>query len=159
MLSVNLSGKVIDDPDLLGFITSALARHDVKAERLIFEITETQAVENTGAAVDLIRRVTELGCRFALDDFGSGFASYQYLKELPVDLVKIDGTFIRNMAMDDADRVFVRALAEVAQGLGKQTVAEFVEDETTLEMLRVLGVDYAQGYHVGRPRKHIAPHL
>ncbi|RMG37258.1 MAG: EAL domain-containing protein, partial [Gammaproteobacteria bacterium] len=100
VLSVNLSGKVIDDPDLLGFITSALARHEVKAERLIFEITETQAVENTGAAVDLIRRVTELGCRFALDDFGSGFASYQYLKELPVDLVKIDGTFIRNMAMD-----------------------------------------------------------
>ncbi len=154
-LSVNLSGKVIDDPELSGWITAALERHDVAPERLIFEITETQAVENTSAAVDLIRRLTHFGCRFALDDFGSGFASYQYLKELPVQLVKIDGAFIRNMVRDEADRLFVKALAEVAQGLGKQTVAEFVEDAETLDMLRMLGVDFAQGYHVGRPREAI----
>lgn len=154
-LSVNLSGKVIDDPELSDWITAALKQHDVAPERLILEITETQAVENTSAAVDLIRRLTEFGCRFALDDFGSGFASYQYLKELPVQLVKIDGAFIRNMTDDHADRLFVKALTEVAQGLGKQTVAEFVEDAETLDMLRTLGVDFAQGYHIGRPRATI----
>ena len=150
-LSINLSGSVVADPDLPDWLEREFAEQGVAPERLIFEITETAAVENMDAAVELIQRMGDLGCRFALDDFGSGFASYLYLKRLPVDLIKIDGAFIRNMLEDEGDRLFVKALNEVAQGLGRLTVAEFVEDEATLAMLREVGIQYAQGFHIGRP--------
>jgi EAL domain-containing protein (putative c-di-GMP-specific phosphodiesterase class I) len=96
-----------------------------------------------------------LGCRFALDDFGVGFPSFYYLRELPLDIVKIDGSFIRQLPSNPKDQVFVKALTEMAHALGKETVAEFVEDEITLNLLSELGVVYAQGYHIGRPSPHI----
>jgi EAL domain-containing protein (putative c-di-GMP-specific phosphodiesterase class I) len=100
--------------------------------------------------------VRELGCAFSLDDFGVGFSSFNYIKQLPVDYVKIDGSFVRTLVDSPDDQVFVRALAEVARGFGKKTVAEFVEDERALNMLRSFGVDYAQGYFIGKPDPEIA---
>jgi EAL domain-containing protein (putative c-di-GMP-specific phosphodiesterase class I) len=98
-----------------------------------------------------MREIKALGCRFALDDFGSGFSSFAYLKQLPVDIVKIDGAFIQHLASSAEDQLFVKALTDVARGLGKATVAEFVENAETLGLLEGFGVDYAQGYHIGRP--------
>ena len=154
-LSVNLSGSVVDDPDLPVWLKQRFSEHCIDPRRLVFEITETAAVENMDGAIALMNELHSLGCAFALDDFGTGFASYQYLRLLPVDLVKIDGAFIRNLARDPADQMFVKALADVAHALGKQTVAEFVEDQQTLELLRSYGVHYAQGYHIGRPRASV----
>ena len=119
---------------------------------LVFEITETAAIANMDQARSLATRLRTLGCRFALDDFGSGFSSFWYLKHLPLDYVKIDGDFVRNLASDPADAVVVRAMVQIARGLGLRTIAEFVEDERTRELLAELGVDYAQGDHVGVPR-------
>ncbi|MGB5570645.1 MAG: EAL domain-containing protein, partial [Sedimenticolaceae bacterium] len=102
-------------------------------------------------AIAFMREIKALGCRFALDDFGSGFSSFAYLKQLPGDIVKIDGAFIQNLATSAEDQLFVKALTDVARGLGKITVAEFVENEETLRLLDRFGVDFAQGYHIGRP--------
>lgn len=150
-LSVNLSGSVVDSPGLLEWIQPQMMQHDFDPSRLVFEITETAAVQNIAGARKLMHEMHMLGCRFALDDFGSGFASYIYLKELPVSLVKIDGAFIKQLPDNHQDQLFVKSLSEVASGLGMQIVAEFVEDARTLELLRGYGVTYAQGYHVGRP--------
>ena len=154
-LSVNLSGNVVDDPDLSNWLTQLFGEYPIDPQHLVFEITETAAVENMDAAIALMHEMHSLGCGFALDDFGSGFASYQYLKRLPVDVVKIDGAFIRNLVDDTADQLFVKALADVAHGLGKRTVAEFVEDGETLALLREYGIHYAQGCHIGRPAPSI----
>ncbi len=151
ILSVNLSGGVIDDPDMLSWLREVLANKPGVGKRIIFELTETAAIANIEAAALLMHELQKLGCRFALDDFGSGFASYSYIKLLPVDFVKIDGAFIRNLDTNPDDRIFVKALTDVARGLGKQTIAEFVENEATLALLKQLGVDYAQGYHIGKP--------
>ena len=118
---------------------------------LVVEITETAAVANVQDAIQFMREIKALGCRFALDDFGSGFSSFAYLRQLPVDIVKIDGGFIQNLASSAEDQLFVKALTDVAKGLGKITVAEFVENAETLTLLEKFGVDYAQGYHIGRP--------
>lgn len=154
--SVNLSGSVVDDPELLPLLKDLLQMSGVNPEQLVFEVTETAAVADITAAEKLMREIQDLGCRFALDDFGVGFSSFYYLKQLPVDIVKIDGTFIRQLPNNHDDQVFVKALTEVAKGLGKKTVAEFVEDAATLELLRDYGVDYAQGYYIGRPSQEIA---
>ena len=150
-LSINLSGKVVDDPELLPLLKRLLQISSVDPGRLLFEITETAALADIQAAQRLIGAIRDLGCRTALDDFGVGFSSFLYLKELPVDIVKIDGSFIRNLPRSTNDRIFVKAMADVATGLGKHTIAEFVEDQATLAMLGELGVDYAQGYYVGKP--------
>ena len=150
-LSVNLSGRVLDDPSLLAWFHQQLQDSRIDPSDLIVEITETAAVANVQDAIAFMREIKALGCRFALDDFGSGFSSFAYLKQLPVDIVKIDGAFIQNLATSADDQLFVKALTDVAKGLGKVTVAEFVENAETLALLEAFGVDFAQGYHIGRP--------
>ena len=114
-------------------------------------MTETEAVEDIARARGFATRLAELGCRFALDDFGAGFGSFYYLKHLPFDYLKIDGEFVRNCTHDPGDRVVIQALVQVARGMGKRTVAEQAGDAETVTLLRELGVDQAQGYHLGRP--------
>ncbi|MCU7867241.1 MAG: EAL domain-containing protein [Candidatus Thiodiazotropha sp. (ex Lucinoma borealis)] len=154
-LSINLSGRVIDDPELLPQLTQLLNTSGINPERLVFELTETAALADVNAAIDLMSELQALGCRFALDDFGVGFSSFYYLRELPLDIVKIDGSFIRQLPTNKMDQVFVKALTEMATALGKETVAEFVEDENTLKLLAEIGVIYAQGYYIGRPSPDI----
>ena len=117
-----------------------------------FEITETAAIANLKDAQIFIRSLKNIGCRFALDDFGSGLSSFAYLKNLPVDLLKIDGMFVRNIITDPIDEAMVRSINEVGHIMGMETIAEFVETEEIMERLRQLGVDYAQGYTISRPR-------
>jgi len=150
-LSVNLSANALQDPSLLPDIERLLKHHRVRPSDLTFEITETVAINSLRNATRLMREIQAIGCRFALDDFGSGFASYAYLRQLPVDDVKIDGAFIRDIAFSREDQIFVRAVTEMAHGMGKRVVAEFVENEEIVEVLRDIGVDFAQGYHIGRP--------
>jgi EAL domain-containing protein (putative c-di-GMP-specific phosphodiesterase class I) len=150
-LEVNLSGRSIGDPKLLELIVDELARTRVAPESLIFEVTETTAVANMSAARNFNDRLSELGCRFALDDFGAGFGSFYYLKHLPFDFLKIDGEFVRNCRVSQTDRLLIRAVVEIARGLKKKTVAEIVGDDETVQLLTELGVDYGQGFHLGRP--------
>jgi diguanylate cyclase (GGDEF)-like protein len=150
-LSVNLSANAMDDPLLLPDIEQLLKRFAVEPLRLTFEITETAAINSILRATRLMRGIQRLGCRFALDDFGSGYASYAYLRQLPVDDVKVDGAFIRNLSRSREDRIFVKAITDIAHGMGKRVIAEFVEDGDILRVLEELGVDLAQGYHFGRP--------
>jgi EAL domain-containing protein (putative c-di-GMP-specific phosphodiesterase class I) len=136
---------------LLPDIERLLSEHRVSPADLTFEVTETVAINSLRNATRLMRSIQEIGCRFALDDFGSGFASYAYLRQLPVDDVKIDGAFIRDIAYSREDQIFVRAVTEMAHGMGKRVIAEFVENEEIVQVLREIGVDFAQGYHIGRP--------
>jgi diguanylate cyclase (GGDEF)-like protein/PAS domain S-box-containing protein len=150
-LEVNLSGLSIGDPELPRVVEAELEATGIDASRLVLEITETAAIANMEQARELATRLRALGCRFALDDFGSGFSSFWYLKHLPLDYVKIDGDFVRNLASGPADALVVKAMVQIAKGLGLRTIAEFVEDRATLGLLTDLGVDYAQGDHVGSP--------
>lgn len=150
-LEVNLSGKSISDPAFLDLIRRETAASSVDPRRLIFEVTETAAVANMDDATRFIEGLKSLGCRFGLDDFGAGFSSFNYLKHLAVDHLKIDGAFVRNLPQSPIDRHLVQAMVQVAHGLGKETIAEFVGDAATLRLVREMGVDYAQGYHVGKP--------
>ena len=154
-LSINLSGKAMDAPDILKLVQQKLDKFQVEPSRLIIEVIETAAVSDIVGSERLMYEINELGCHFALDDFGVGFSSFFYLKQLPVDFVKIDGMFIRQLPFSDEDQIFVKALNEMAYGLGKQTVAEFVENEDILIMLKKYGVDYAQGYYIGKPLPNI----
>ena len=147
---VNLSGPSMGDPAILEVIERGLSTLP-QAVGLVIEVTETAAITDIDRARAFAEHLESLGCEFALDDFGAGYGSFFYLKHLPFDYLKIDGEFIRGVATDRADQILVRSLVQIATELGKRTIAEFVEDEPTLEMLRRLGVDYAQGYHVGRP--------
>jgi diguanylate cyclase (GGDEF)-like protein/PAS domain S-box-containing protein len=151
--AVNLSAKAFADDQLATLIEEELERTGIDPASLTFEITETAAISDVHQAARLIERLRALGCRFAIDDFGVGFSSFYYLKHLPIDELKIDGSFIRNLSSDSVDQHLVRAIVEVARGLGKQTVAEFVEDSATLQILREIGVDFAQGYYIGRPQR------
>jgi EAL domain-containing protein (putative c-di-GMP-specific phosphodiesterase class I) len=148
---VNLSGRSLGDETLLAWIRANLERTGVDPCSLIFEITETAAVTNFAEARAFAHALTSMGCRLALDDFGAGFSSFVYLKQLPFDVLKIDGEFVRHCTTNRADRVILESLVHTASGLDKQTVAEFVEDQETEDLLRELGVDLVQGYHVGRP--------
>lgn len=150
-LSINLSGHAIADPFLLPLLERLLANNNANPEHLIFELTETAAVVDIAQAKYLMTQLNKLGCRFSLDDFGTGFASFRYMRELPVDIVKIDGSFIKNLSTNPDDQLFVKALTDVAKGMGKKTVAEFVENRETLSLLLTFGVDYAQGYYIGKP--------
>jgi diguanylate cyclase (GGDEF)-like protein/PAS domain S-box-containing protein len=150
-LSVNLSAKSIQDPKMTEFIARRLAATGVDPRGLIFEVTETVAIENVERAKQFARELRSLGSNFALDDFGSGFASFYYLKHLDFDYLKIDGEFIENLPESPTDQLVVRALVDIAGGLGRRTVAEYVEDEETLQMLRSFGVDFVQGFHLGHP--------
>jgi diguanylate cyclase (GGDEF)-like protein len=151
VFDINLSAESINDSRFPQFVREQLALHTVPAEAVCFEITETLAVANLTKAAELIRELKDLGLRFALDDFGAGMCSFAYLKHLPVDYVKIDGAFVRDMFAEPMNREVVLAINNIAHSLGMKTIAEFVETEGTLAKLREMGVDYAQGYAVGRP--------
>ena len=151
-MAINISGRSFDDPDLPAYISAQLQRQHVSSKRLLVELTETSAVSDMGDAARFIAALRRTGCPICLDDFGTGFASFAYLKHLQADVLKIDGMFIRNLPQERDNQVFVRAIIEVAHGMGKQAVAEFVEDGKTLLMLREMGVDMVQGYHLDRPK-------
>ena len=150
-LQINLSGRSVGDPRLTGEIERLIDSYRVNPERLTFEITETALIGNLSEARHFADRMRDLGCQLALDDFGSGYASFRYLRIFPIDLVKIDGEYVVDLADNPQDQVLVRALVQVCQAYGIHTVAEFVQDARTLQMLRELGVDYVQGYLIGRP--------
>ncbi|MES2352411.1 MAG: EAL domain-containing protein [Pseudomonadota bacterium] len=147
--SINLSGASLGDEGLHDYIVEQLDQHGIAAERICFEITETAAIANLTHAQAFIAGLKVLGCRFSLDDFGSGLSSFAYLKALPVDFLKIDGIFIRDIALNPVNRAMVKAINEVGHVMGIRTVAEYVEDEATLAVVRELGVDYVQGAAVG----------
>ena len=150
-ITINLSGRSLANPDLADTIENDLRRSRVDPSRLIFEVTETAVIANIDDAVKLTERLKAVGCGVALDDFGSGFGSFYYLKYLPVDLLKIDGEFIRHLPSAKVDQLMVRAIAQVAEGLGVRTVAEFIEDAETVKILGEYKIDYGQGYYLGRP--------
>jgi EAL domain-containing protein (putative c-di-GMP-specific phosphodiesterase class I) len=150
-LSVNLSGRTMGDADFAGWLEALLTDTPVPHGRLVFEITETAAIVNLERARALADTLRRLGCRLALDDFGAGFASFSYLKHLCFDLLKIDGEFVRGLRDNPTDRLVVEAVVAIARGLGTPSLAEFVTDADTLDAVRDLGVDYAQGFHLGRP--------
>ena len=150
--AVNLSGLSLGDERLLGWIEQSIRRARVDPARLIFEYTETAAIGDMDAAQEFTRALERIGCRSALDDFGSGFGSFSYLKYLPVHFLKIDGEFVRHLPGSDDDRVLVKSIVDVAHGLHKQVVAEHVGSAPAMELLRDYGADYAQGFHLGEPR-------
>ncbi len=150
--AINLSGHSLGDENILGFITEGFNKYKVPAEKICFELTESAAIHNLDHTLKLTDAFRQLGCRLSLDDFGSGFSSYAYLKNLPVDYIKIDGAFIVNIASDPVDYAMVRSINDVAKAMGMQTVAEFVEDEAIIGKLREIGVDYLQGYRIARPQ-------
>jgi EAL domain-containing protein (putative c-di-GMP-specific phosphodiesterase class I) len=141
----------VGDPDLLGLIESEIAASGADPTRLIFEFTETAAIADLGASREFTEALSRIGCSSALDDFGSGFGSFAYLKKLPIQYLKIDGDFVRNLPGSDDDRVLVKAIVDLARGLRKRTIAEFVGSEEALELLREYGVDFAQGFYLGTP--------
>ncbi|HMD57035.1 MAG TPA: EAL domain-containing protein [Solirubrobacteraceae bacterium] len=151
-IAVNVSALSVTDRAMLEFLARTLRRHVVAAEELIVEVTETAAISDMQAARTFCAGVESLGCAIALDDFGAGFGSFQYLKHLPFTYLKIDGEFIRALPRSRTDQLVVKALVGIVGGLGRRTVAEYVGDAATLEMVRAFGVDYAQGFQVGRPR-------
>jgi EAL domain-containing protein (putative c-di-GMP-specific phosphodiesterase class I) len=151
-LAVNLSALSITDRDMLAHIERELARNGVDPGRLVVEVTETAAIGDMRRARGFCEGVHTLGGSIALDDFGAGFGSFHYLKRLPFRYLKIDGDFIRALPASRKDQLVVQALVGVARGMGKQTIAEYVGDEPTIDLLRRYGVDYAQGFELGRPR-------
>jgi diguanylate cyclase (GGDEF)-like protein/PAS domain S-box-containing protein len=150
-VALNLSAASAGEPEVLELIERELTRHDTDPGNLVFEITETTAMQNIDRGEVFAARLVEMGCRFALDDFGTGFASFTYLKRLPVQYLKIDIEFVRDLVRSPRDESVVRAIVALAAGFGQQTIAEGVEDDATAAMLCDLGVDYAQGYLFGRP--------
>jgi len=154
-LAINLSGAAFQYPDLLQVIRDKLELTWVDAGRLTFEITETAAVDNFERTRDMINRIRELGCKFALDDFGAGFCSFNYLKTFPVDYVKIDGQFVRNLDNNETDEILVKSMVEIAGRLGKKTIAEFVETPSIALKLKDIGVNLGQGYAFGKPDRNL----
>jgi EAL domain-containing protein (putative c-di-GMP-specific phosphodiesterase class I) len=151
--AINLSGASIDDESLAERILELLRIYDVAPHRVCFEITETLAVRDMAQTVRFIERLRQVGCRIALDDFGAGMSSFGYLKNLPIDVIKIDGSFIRDMATDSMSLAIVRAVADIGHQRGLEVIAEWVADNATVALLRGIGVDYAQGFalHVPEP--------
>jgi diguanylate cyclase (GGDEF)-like protein/PAS domain S-box-containing protein len=149
--AINLSGQSLGQEDLLDFVKREILRSGVKPSLITFEITETAAIRNVSHAARFMTELKKMGCQFALDDFGSGLSSFGYLKMLPVDYLKIDGSFVRNMVHDEHDHSIVVAITQIAKTLKIGCVAEFIEDEATLLALKEIGVDYGQGYFLHRP--------
>lgn len=149
--SINLSGASLNDEYFPEFLRDQISRYRIPPTALCFEITETVAISNLERVRRFMQELKQAGCRFSLDDFGSGMSSFAYLKDLPVDYLKIDGMFVKNMVQNPIDLAMVEAINRIGHVMGIQTIAEFVEDEETLEKLRILGVNYAQGYWVGMP--------
>ncbi len=150
--SINLSGPSISDKNFLGFVIRQLEDSQIPAERICFEITETAAITNLSSATRLISTLRGLGCSFALDDFGSGVSSFAYLKNLAVDLIKIDGVFVKRVCEDPVSRALVKSINDLGHAMGKRTIAEATENPAIFEELRRIGVDYAQGFGISAPR-------
>ncbi len=152
-VAINLSGTSLADDDLLGYILEKAEKHQIDLGKICFEVTETAAISNLAKATQFIRDLKARGCRFSLDDFGSGLSSFTYLKNLPVDYIKIDGSFVIDMLNDPVDRAMVEAIVRVGHVMKVKVIAEWVENEETLILLRNMGVDYVQGYHLGVPKE------
>ncbi len=152
-IAINLSGRNFGHSDILHHLQLALDEFGADPHALIFEVTETAAVENFGRARSFIDSLRALGCRFALDDFGVGYSSFHYLRNMPVDMIKIDGSFVRNLHLNQFDRIIIKAISDVADGLAIMTIAEFVENNEIQELLIDLGIEYGQGYHLAMPKK------
>lgn len=150
--SINLSGDSVSDVSFLDYVIEQFHQTGVPAAKIVFEITETAAITHLTRATAFMMALREIGCRFSLDDFGSGLSSFGYLKTLPVDYLKIDGMFVKDMLDDPIDHAMVKSINEIGHVMGKRTVAEFVENDAIRERLRELGVDYAQGYGIARPQ-------
>lgn len=153
MCAINLSGQSLGDDKFLPFIIEQFQKSGLDASKICFEITETSAVASFSQANRFIRSLKELGCKFSLDDFGTGMSSFNYLKQFPVDYLKIDGSFVRGILNDPIDREMVRSINEIGRLTGKQVIAEFAENPEIIETLRQLGVDYAQGYGIAQPSR------
>jgi diguanylate cyclase (GGDEF)-like protein/PAS domain S-box-containing protein len=153
MCSINLSGQSLGDDKFLPFVIEQFQKSGIDASKICFEITETAAVASFSQANRFIQALKELGCRFALDDFGTGLSSFGYLKHFPVDFLKIDGSFVREILHDPIDREMVRSINEIGHLTGKKTIAEFAENAEIIQMLTSLGVDYAQGYGIAQPQR------
>lgn len=151
-LAINLSGQSINDKDFLKFIVDEISEYGVDASRICFEITETAAVNNISHATSFINELKKLNCKFSLDDFGTGVSSFEYLKRLPVDYLKIDGAFVSHMDSEKIDKAMIKAINEIAVVMGMKTIAEFVENETIFNLLKEIGVDFAQGYWISEPK-------
>lgn len=151
LCTINLSGYSIINQGFLDYVLESFTSHQIPYSKICFEVTETAAVANLERAIVFINALRAKGAKFALDDFGSGMSSFGYLKHLPVDYLKIDGSFVKNIETDSMDRAMVKSINEIAKTLGKLTIAEFVENQSVFNMLLAMGVDYAQGYHVAKP--------
>lgn len=151
-VSVNLSGNSLNDDYFLDFIAEQFRTSGVSPHKVCFEVTETATIANLTKAADFIRQVKQLGCQFALDDFGTGLSSYEYLKRLPVDYLKIDGCFVRDVVNSSIDYAVVKSINEIGHFMGKKTIAEYVESEEIASKLREIGVDFVQGYGIERPK-------
>lgn len=156
VFALNLSGIAFSDDRLVAFVAEQLDLHGLPGEAVVFEITEQVAVRFIEEASEMMHQLIALGCQFALDDFGAGFSSFNYLKRLPVAFLKIDGSFVESLADDPADRAIVSSIAQLAQAMGTRTVAEHVPDDRTMVLLAELGIDFAQGYHLGEPSALLA---
>ncbi len=150
---VNVSAESVGEPDFLPLVRKLLQQTGADPSRVVFEITETAVMADLNQAANFARCVTRLGCQLALDDFGTGFGSLTYLKRLPIHYLKIDKEFVADLVTSPTNQHLVKAILNLAQGFGQQTIAEGVEDEITLELLRTYGVDFVQGYHIGRPAR------
>jgi EAL domain-containing protein (putative c-di-GMP-specific phosphodiesterase class I) len=150
--TINLSGMSVANEDFLQFVLQAIATRNIDATRICFEITETAAIQNLSGANRFMAQLRERGCFFALDDFGSGLSSFAYLKTLPVDFLKIDGFFVRDMCEDQINFELVKSINEIGHVMGKRTIAEFVENDATLGALKDIGIDYAQGFGINIPK-------
>ncbi|MEE8261334.1 MAG: EAL domain-containing protein [Gammaproteobacteria bacterium] len=152
LCSINLSSYALVEEDFVDFIIQQLTKQSIPPEKIGFEVAETAAIANLSSATRFIKALKEHGCWFALDDFGGGLSSFGYLRNLPVDFLKIDGAFVRNIVEDPIDFAMVSSINEIGHVMGKKTIAEFVENDSILQKLRIIGVDYAQGYGIGRPQ-------
>jgi PAS domain S-box-containing protein len=150
-VQLNVSGRTIADARLIGYIERAIQRTGADPRTMVFEITETTLISNEEAASTFVERLHQLGCKVALDDFGTGYGGFTYVKRLPIDFLKIDIEFVGDLRENPASRSVIQAIVKLAQGFGLKTIGEGVEDPETLQLLRELSVDYAQGYHIGRP--------
>ncbi|WP_440876602.1 EAL domain-containing protein [Thalassotalea sp. PLHSN55] len=150
-LAINLSAQAFNDDRLYAFIKEKIEKYQVNPENIIFELTESASLSNITGTQRMVKHLNELGCHFSIDDFGTGFSTFAYLKQIPAGSVKIDGSFVKDMTKDPIDAALVKAIHDTARSLGKSTIAEFVEDEATLLKLEELGVQFAQGYHIGKP--------